>query len=201
MKTKEILKRSYYALTSITLFVILLNSWTPAFRSVYHRMFFYLNIGVCGVILTLAVAAYCWNMSRNNGKPIWKWYAGMIPVLLWIIRLIGVKTLIVVARNNQEFINIDILNYIFFATLMLYTAVITFCSKTKYDYRNILPNQTKTDTQIFKWLPTVMHIAIWGCFILILPTFINNWLTWWPSEAWVNSEINRMSAEFNQYFD
>ena len=68
MKAQELFRRLYRTLTSIVLFLILLNSWSPAFRDVYSRTFYYFNIGVCGVILTLSVAVYCFSMSRKQGE-------------------------------------------------------------------------------------------------------------------------------------
>jgi len=82
---------------------------------------------------------------------------------------------------------------------MLYTAIITFFSKTQWNYKDVLQNQTETDTRIFKWLFVGAQIALWFCFILILPTFVNDWLSWWPTESWVNDAINSMNSEFEQY--
>ena len=199
MKAQELFRRLYRTLTSVVLFLILLNSWSPAFRDVYSRTFYYFNIGVCGVILTLSVAVYCFSMSRKQEGIKWKWCVGSIPILLLLLRLGGVKILIAIARNNHEFINIHILDYIFFAALMLYTAVITFFSKNQWNYKDVLQNQTETDTRIFKWLFVGAQIALWFCFILILPTFVNDWLSWWPTESWVNDAINSMNSEFEQY--
>ena len=64
MKAQELFRRLYRTLTSIVLFLILLNSWSPAFRDVYSRTFYYFNIGVCGVILTLSVAVYCFSIRQ-----------------------------------------------------------------------------------------------------------------------------------------
>lgn len=71
MKAQELFRRLYRTLTSVVLFLILLNSWSPAFRDVYSRTFYYFNIGVCGVILTLSVAVYCFSMSRKQGGIKW----------------------------------------------------------------------------------------------------------------------------------
>ena len=179
MKAQELFRRLYRTLTSIVLFLILLNSWSPAFRDVYSRTFYYFNIGVCGVILTLSVAVYCFSMSRKQGGIKWKWCVGSIPILLLLLRLGGVKILIAIARNNH--------------------AIITFFSKTQWNYKDVLQNQTETDTRIFKWLFVGAQIALWFCFILILPTFVNDWLSWWPTESWVNDAINSMNSEFEQY--
>ena len=198
MKPKEILKRSYYALTSVAFFVILLNSWIPSFIGTYHRLFSHLKIGVSGLLLTLVVAVYCWIMSQNNGKSAWKWYAGTIPIVLLILRALCVTLLTALARHNQEYINIYLVDVIFFTTLMLYMAIITFCSKTKYNYNNILPNQTKTDTQIFKWLFIIAQIAVWVCFAMIIFEFLGKF-DWWPTLGMISitSSLSRSARSLS----
>ena len=199
MKTKDMLKRSYYALASIAFFIVLLTFSTASFLETVSRNFFYWDIGISGVIFTLTVSVYCWIMSRHNWRNSWKWWAGTIPIILLVLRFVGIKILMSVARNNQEFININILNHIFFGVLILYAAVITFCSKTKYDYRHIQPVQTKVETRLFKWLPIIAQIVLWICLIYSLRDFIYSWIEWWPTEEWASEEFNHLQNKFEQY--
>ena len=198
--TKTLIKRLYYALTGAVFFIVLLTFFTPTFGGVYNRVFFYLDIGVYGGIFTFIVAIYCWIMTRNNGRVLWKWVACAIPVILLGIQSVGIKILTATARNNQEFINISALNKVFFGALILYVAIVTFYSKTKYDYKHILPHQTKVGTYIFQGLYIIIQIILWGLFIMILPAFVDYWIGWWPTEEWVHDAINQMNAEFDQYF-
>jgi hypothetical protein len=200
MNTKEILKRVYHALMAIALFVILLTSLAPSFMETFNRMYYYLDIGVSGMMLTLIVAIYGWMMINKTGKSTWrKWWVAAIPIIFLIFRLAGIKILATVARDNQEFININILNYVYFGVFMLYIAVITFCSNAKFNYRNVLPDQTRINTHIFKWLFIVAQIALWYCFLCVLPTFIDNWFSWWPTQECVNDSIIEMNAEYSQF--
>ena len=194
MNATTTIKRLYRATTSVVFFVIVLTFCTLKFGGVYNRVFFYWDIGIYGAIFTLATAIYCWIMTHKNWETIWKWLASAIPIMLLLLQFAGVKMLTTIARNNQEFININVLNQIFFGVLIIYIAVITFYSKTK------LPIQTKIGTHIFKWLSIVAQIALWICFIMILPTFISYWIEWWPTEEWVHDAINQMNAEFDNYF-
>lgn len=194
MNAKTTIKRLYRAATSVVLFVIVLTFCTLKFGGVYNRVFFYLDIGIYGAILTLATAIYCWIMTHKNWETMWKWLASAIPIMLLLLQFAGVKMLTTIARNNQEFININVLNQIFFGALILYITVITFYSKTT------LSIQTKIGMHIFKWLSIVAQIALWICFIMILPTFISYWIEWWPTEEWVHDAINQMNTEFDKYF-
>lgn len=194
MNAKIFFKRLYYAVTSAVFFVIILNFGTPTFKEVYSRMFFYWDIGIYGVIFTLIAAIYCWIMTCKNRGTMRKWVASAIPIVLLLLQFAGVNMLMTIARNNQEFININVLNQIFFGALILYNAVITFYSKTK------LSIQTKNRNVYFKWLSIVVQIALWICFIMILPAFINDWIEWWPTEEMVHDAINRMNAEFDNLF-
>ncbi len=196
MKIKDLLKRIYYALASGAFFVILLNSWTRAFAPEYSRYFYHLNIGVCGVVLTCAVAAYCWAMSRDNGKSVWKWWAGAIPVILMIVRFGLTKMLTAMAFHNDEFIDIYAVDIAYFGVLAFYPMVITFCSNRKWDYRNMLPGQTRLDTFLLRWVPVVAHVVMWFWFSRILYTFYVDWLSWWPTEAWLNDAVNQANDVF-----
>ena len=200
MDTKTLLKRVYYALTSAVFYIVLLTFFTPTFGGVYNRVFFYLDIGIYGVIFTFIVAIYCWIMTRRNGRDWWKWVACAVPVILLGIHYVGINILTDAARSNQEFINISALNKIFFGVLILYIAIITFYSKTKCDFKHILPHQTEVGTYIFLGLYIAIQIILWGLFIMILPAFVDYWIEWWPTEEWVHNAINQMNAEFDQYF-
>jgi hypothetical protein len=196
MRIKEILKRSYFALTSIVLFLVLLNGMPLGVT--YHRKFFCLSYGFSGFLMVLGIAAFCWFMSRNNGRCARKWYIAAIPIGLYLLRHLIVGLLKWWARSQQVFVNIYTVDAIFLVSLILCVATITFIFLKRYD--NILPKQNKAALQVIKWLFIVGQIFIWLWFVWILPEFIEEW-GWWPDENFVNETINSMNQEFDAVFN
>ena len=195
MKTKELLKRIYYALTSVALFIVLLD-WTPM-QGITHRKYYCLSLGFNGALLVLGIAVFCWLMSKYNGNRTRKWYIGGGVIGLYISWALIVELLRWWAASRKVFINVYAIDIAFFLLLMLYMAIVIFCSKTKYD--NILPIHNKVILQALKWLFIIAQIAVWVRFVWILPGFIFEWWQW-PNEAAITEKFDSMNEEFNKVF-
>ena len=155
MKTKEILKRSYYALTialimfGVYLMVLSVNPFWP-YRSIS-----------LAVLLSLCI---CWVMTRHNKPSYFKWYAGIIVALaLTYIYLPMILFKFILAAGDLALI----LKHILFVGCSVCAVMSTFLSNTKYS--NILPNQSKGVNGLFRGLSWLGQFIVWGySFLLFL---------------------------------
>ena len=142
MKPKEILKRIYYALTSGLLLIVI------------NRMLGYCPHSSISIAITMIIGmAYCWIMSRHNNKR----------DSLIIYSIILLAFIFVIAYNLAAFRHYS--NILLGARgTMLHVcsacmAVVGFYSNTKY--YNILPNQSKTISIVFRVFSWIGQIVVW----------------------------------------
>jgi hypothetical protein len=149
MKTKDLLKRTYYALTmaGVMLLMFAMYSYQPLDRwyDAYFRVSFF-------ALLSWGI---CWIMTRHNKPQHLKWYPGiMIAFSLWFIyapHILGNIRFLYTEADTRQIV-----------TLIVYTgcvAVSTFLSETKY--HNILPNQSKGVSTLFRVVSWIGQIGIW----------------------------------------
>jgi peptidoglycan/LPS O-acetylase OafA/YrhL len=160
MNTKEILKRTYYALVSGVL--MLASVWLLGITAndgnfhVVHPVLF-------PVIVIVLALVFCWIMTRHNRRE------GVI--LLSVVAV----TAVIAAIGAVGGFNLGYDGYILpswgvtmlcpCAACMMVTG---FLSDTKY--HNILPNQSKGVSTLFRVLSWIGQIGIWGLGVAILLT-------------------------------
>jgi len=169
MKPKEHLKRLYYALTSgallIAVFVLLSSLLSPF--PLYTQ--FYTTHPIKSVAIVMAIAlVFCWIMSQHNNRHDGLMFCGII-LLTFIFTLTG--HLMTVWRYNHTLYSHT---YWFWMTVkytMPYVcgacmAAVGFRSNTKY--HNILPNQSKTTSKVFRVLSWIGQFIVWVLAIIYL---------------------------------
>jgi len=153
MKTKEILKQLYYALIIAGLLIF----WYATLNSMWLNNNRFLSF--C-VLLSLGI---CWVMTRHNKPSTFKWYAGIIIALtLLYIYMPMLLSSFVWAWGDLS----NILRHILIIGCLICAVISTFLSNTKY--YNILPNQSKGISRLFRGLSWTGQFIVWGCCFLAL---------------------------------
>ncbi len=162
MKIKDLIKRIYYALTvtgAMVIAMLLLAIWPMDLGSTVME---YLGVS----FFTLLSLGVCWLMTRHNKPSHFKWYAGVIiaDTLMYIY--------LPLFQRHFIWLNIspDAKVYTLFTVYCLCVAMATFLSNTKYN--NVLPNQSKGVSTMFRVLSWTGQIAIWGYGIAVLVTVL-----------------------------
>jgi hypothetical protein len=153
METKEILKRSYYALT---IALIMVGVYRTAL-SVTSHWWPYRYISFV-VLLSLGI---CWVMTRHNKPSHFKWYAGIIVALsLLYIYLPVILTIFRIVWSD-----IGILKHLLIIGCSVCVTISTLLSNTKYN--NILPNQNKGISGLFRVLSWTGQFIVWVYYFII----------------------------------
>ncbi len=159
MKTKNLLKRIYYTLTvtgAMVIAMLYLAIWPIGIG--FSTEMEYLGVS----FFTLLSIAVCRIMTRHNKPSHFKWCAGVIIA----VTLIYIYLPIFQRHFMWLHISPEAKVYTLFAVYCLCVAVATFLSNTTY--HNILPNQSKAVSTLFRVLSWTGQIAIWGYGIAIL---------------------------------
>jgi hypothetical protein len=160
MNTKDLLKRTYYAVTMagmmlfVTLFLIV---WPMPPFGMTESLWLYKGVSF-SALLSLAV---CWIMTRHNKPTDFKWYAGVIIAVTLIYFYLPLFDLHIPRLS----IPIETKTYILLTAYAICAVVSTFLSNTKY--HNILPNQSKGVSTLFRVVSWIGQIGIWAIVVAI----------------------------------
>jgi intracellular septation protein A len=164
MKTKEILRRMYYALTSGALVLALITILSLTVSYGHYNQIHPVRFPI---IITIFALLFCWIMSRHNKRDGY--------ILIAVIALTGIIGL---AQHLSEYFqwyvpykSVDALYIpsVSIAIILVSSScmmIAGFVSETKYN--NILPNQSKAVAKIFRIISWVGQIIVWGLAILNL---------------------------------
>ena len=159
MKTKEILKRSYYALT-IGLVFIWMYVTTPNFLDYAGTWAWSLRHTSFLVLLSLGI---CWVMTRQSKPVNFKWYAGIIVSLT----LLYIYMPMLLSNVNLTWDNLAFTLFLLLIIGCSACAILSvFMSNTRY--HNILPNQSKGVSCLFRGVSWFGQLIIWGLTIVSL---------------------------------
>ena len=157
MKTKDILKRSYYALT-----IGLLTGALMLHHTRYSLLRHYVDVG-CYMILAMGI---CWIMTRHNNPVHFKRYAGTLFTLTFLYVYIPRLSLGVSPALHDSIFTI------LFCSYWACIVISTYLSNTKY--YNIFPNQSKGVSWLFRGLSWTGQIIVWGIMLIVLVCVIND---------------------------
>lgn len=166
MTAKELLKRSYYALTSGLLIFTAVGAFalleSDGRFHIIHPILF-------STIIVIVATAFCWIMTRHNRRD------GAI-----ILSMIAVTALLAAIYECGWYIlaydTVDggyvhqAWSLIIAIPLSACMVIAGFLSNTKY--HNILPNQSKGVSTIFRAMSWIGQIAVWGYVIAMLLTVL-----------------------------
>lgn len=159
MTTKEIIHRTYSALTvGLLTGYIMSSSMQTLYRS---SRFSYIELG-CNMILAMGI---CWITTRQNRPAHYKYYAGIMASLTFLYVYIS-------RISPGDFIyDWDLYRYICrslgwmaLSSYWICIVISTYLSNTKY--YNIIPNQSKGVSWLFRGLSWIGQIIVWGFALL-----------------------------------
>jgi hypothetical protein len=164
MKTKDLLKRIYYALMSGALLVALVSLLGIIDRD---GNFYLIHPLRFPMIVTIVALAFCWIMTQHNKRH--------RAILLSVIILTSVLALIYSTGLFYLAYSASDGGYLLSSwgvgsawSCAACMMIAGFLSETKY--HNILPNQRKGISTLFRTVSWIGQIALWGYGVAILLT-------------------------------